>query len=158
MWWNSNPTKRQPTAGSIQPSLTPPTTPSNVSHYFQVNRVFGGFHATNFHFTHSSKFSLQVFRVAWSIQLFLNLSIFLRARQSQVTLSSNSHFGKKGGGGEETEDFIAIITKQNTSECLNLLLRLFSSSTICQAERKQLNFSQAWLLSEANNNTATCLN
>jgi len=24
-------------------------------------------------------------------------------------LSSNSHFGKEGGGGEETEDFIAII-------------------------------------------------
>lgn len=138
--------------------FSPLPTQSNVSCGFQVNHVFGSFHAANSHFTHSSKFFLQAFCVAWSIQLFLNLSISLRVRQSQVTLSSNSHFGKKGGGGEETEDFIAIITNQNTSECLNLLLCLFSSSTICQAERKQLNFSQAWLLSEVNNNTATCLN
>ena len=125
--------------------LSPTLPPLNTSCNFQIKCVFGSFYTKKkiyiyINFTHSSKFSLQAFCVAWSTELFLIFLSFLRARQSQVTLSSNSHFGKEGGGGEETEDFIAIITNQNTSECLNLLLRLFSSSTICQAERKQLNF------------------
>lgn len=36
--------------------FSPLPTQSNVSCGFQVNHVFGSFHAANFHFTHSSKF------------------------------------------------------------------------------------------------------